>query len=69
MQSTIVRFAKQLMLEPRSVTGVLVRTNAYRLLHLYRDYEFATKGCIPANGIVDALSSCHFNSLSSNIFR
>lgn len=66
-QSHIVRVAIQIVLEPPSITAVMVTAKAQGLLQFDHDYELATKTCLAAKGIVQDLPNRPFRILVSNI--
>lgn len=58
--SNIVRVAKKKFLNPLSVTKIIVTTRTKGFVHFDRDLNLFTKGCLPAKGLVEAISNTPF---------
>lgn len=52
-----VRVASQKLLEPLSVTKIVVTTKVRGLLHFFADPNFVTQGGLPVKDLVEALAN------------
>lgn len=66
--STFVEGANQLVLEPQSVTFLMVTTNVHGLLLFEPDSKLAAHRCSPAHGEEETLPNLPFFILVTNTF-